>query len=86
MSQIQHITYVSASEEEDNETPLETPLAGENVEQDSSPPTRKRTRKEHVWKRNVRKSKKLCGYSYTSTTGKIMPGKTFVCSNSMCMF
>lgn len=80
-------THVSASEEED-EIPLvdgnieqnnEIPLVDWNVEQDCPPVTRKRTVNEKLWKKNVRKTKKLSGDSYSSAiTGKIIPCKTFV--------
>lgn len=80
-------THVSASEEDD-EIPLvdgnveqdnETPLVDGNVEQDCPPVTRKRTLNEKFWKKNVRKTKKLRGESYSSAiTGKIIPCKTFV--------
>jgi len=65
-------THVSASEEEN-----ETPLVDENVEQ-NLPVTRKRTINENLWKKNVRKTKKLRGESYSSTTGKIIAPKVFV--------
>lgn len=53
---------------------------GENdyTEGNNLPVTKKRLRNEHLWEKNVRKTKKVRGERYTSATGKIFNAKTFV--------
>lgn len=39
---------------------------------------KKRSRSVHLWKKNIRKAKKIRGEAYTNATGKMTNAKTFV--------
>lgn len=49
-----------------------------DTNQDHQVVPKKRSRNEHLWKKNVRKFKKIRGESYVGATGKICNKKTFV--------